>query len=184
MTTNTNREEAIARIMAVAQQLADRDAAAAQRLIDRKRRRKETKKAWWLANPEKAKEAKRKKQAKRDALRKQRLATDPVYAAEVSRKAKERYKARRARMGAEALNAMQNAAVKRRKELDPEAYRAKINEYRKQRRAQQKAEAVKYWLTTEPSGEAGQLVTECNQLITAHNCAFPRIPAHNLEGTP
>lgn len=165
MTTNTNREEAIARIMAVSQQLADRDAAAAQRLIDRKRRTKEVKKAWRLANPEKAKAAQRKKQAKRDAWRKQRLATDPVYAAEVSRKAKERYKARRERMGAEALNAMQLAAVKRRKELDPEAYRAKTNEYRKQRRAQQKAEAVKYRLTTEPSGEAGEMTS------SAHNGA-------------
>jgi hypothetical protein len=171
MTTNTNREEAIARIMAVSQQLADRDAAAAQLLIDRKRRTKEVKKAWRLANPEKAKAAQRKKQAKRDAWRKQRLATDPVYAAEVSRKGIERYKARKARMGAEALNAMQNAAVQRRKELDPEAFRAKNNEYRKQRRAQLKAAAVKYWLTTELSGEAGQLVTECNQLITAHNGA-------------
>jgi hypothetical protein len=183
MTSNTNREEAIARIMAVAQQLADRDAAAAQRLIDRKRRTKETKKAWRLANPEKAKAAQRKKRVKRDAKRKQRVATDPVYAAELSRKAKERYQARKARMGSEALNAMQNAAVQRRKELDPEAYRAKNSEYRKQRRAQLKAEAVKYWLTTEPSGESGQLVTECNQLITAHNCALPRITAHNLEET-
>lgn len=165
MTTNTNREEAIARIMAVAQQLADRDAAAAQRLIDRKRRTKETKKAWRLANPEKAKAAQRKKQAKRDAWRKQRLATDPVYAAEVSRKAKERYKARRARMGAEALNAMQLAAVKRREARDPEAFRAKKSEYRKQRRAQLKAEAVKYWLTTEPSGEAGEMTS------SAHNGA-------------
>jgi hypothetical protein len=171
MTTNTNRKEAIARIMAVAQQLADRDAAAAQRLIDSKRKTKETKKAWRLANPEKVKAAQRKKQAKRDAWRKQRLATDPVYAAEVSRKGKERYKARRSRMGADALNAMQLAAVKRRKELDPEAFRAKTNESRKQRRAQLKAEAVKYWLTTEPSGETGQLVTEGDQLITAHNCA-------------
>ena len=49
--------------------------------------------------------------------------------------------------------------------------------------SQLKAEAVKYWLTTEPSGESGQLVTECDQLITAHNCAFPRIAAHNQEGT-
>jgi hypothetical protein len=168
--------------MAVVQQLADRDAEPAQRLIDRKRRTKEVKKALRLANPEKAKAAQRKKQAKRDAWRKQRLATDPVYAAEVSRKAKERYKARKARMGAEALNAMQNAAVQRRKERDPEAYRAKTNEYRKQRRAQLKAEAVKYWLTTEPSGESGQLVTFCDQLITAHNCALPRITAHNQEG--
>lgn len=165
------RAEAIERIMAVARQLADRDAAAAQRLIDRKRRTKETKKAWRLANPEKAKAAQRKKQAKRDAWRKQRLATDPVYAAEMSRKGRERYKARRARMGAEALNAMQRAAAQRRKELDSEGYRAKNSEYRKQRRAQLKAEAVKYWLTTEPSGESEQLVTECDQLITAHSRA-------------
>ena len=41
MTTNTNREAAIARIMAVAQELADRDAAAAQAVIDRKKKRKE-----------------------------------------------------------------------------------------------------------------------------------------------
>lgn len=165
MTTNTNREEAIARIMAVAQQLADRDAAAAQRLIDRKRRTKEVKKAWRLANPEKAKAEQRKKQAKRDARRKRRVATDPVYAAELSRKAKERYKVRKARMGAEALNAMQNAAVQRRKERDPEAFRAKISESRKQRRAQLKAEAVKYWLTTQSSGEAGEMTS------SAHNGA-------------
>lgn len=168
MTTNTNREEAIARIMALAQQLADRDAAAAQRLIDRKRRKKEVKKAWRLANPEKAKEARRKKNKKRDAWRKQRVATDPVYAAELSRKAKERYQARKARIGSEALNAMQKAAVQRRKERDPEAFRAKTNEYRKQRRAQLKAAAVKYWLTTEPSGESGEMTNS----------------AHNLEGTP
>lgn len=176
MTTNTNREEAIARIMAVAQQLADRDAAAAQRLIDRKRRTKEVKKAWRLANPEKAKAEQRKKQAKRDARRKRRVATDPVYAAELSRKAKERYKVRKARMGAEALNAMQNAAVQRRKERDPEAFRAKISESRKQRRAQLKAEAVKYWLTTQSSGEAGEMTS------SAHNGAFTRITAHNQEG--
>jgi len=39
------------------------------------------------------------------------------------------------------------------------------NKYRKQRRAQLKAEAVKYWLTTEPSGEAGEMTN------SAHNCA-------------
>jgi DNA (cytosine-5)-methyltransferase 1 len=34
-----------------------------------------------------------------------------------------------------------------------------------------KAAAVKHWLTTEPSGKTGQLVTECNQLLTAHTRA-------------
>ena len=183
MTTNTNREEAIARIMAVAQELADRDAAAAQAVIDRKRKKKETKKAWALANPEKAKEAQRKKQAKRDAWRREKYATDPVYAAKVRQQRREEYAAKRKRLGAEVCNAIQNAAVKARKARNPEEFLAKQREYRKQRRAQQKAAAVKHWLTTEPSGEFGQLVTEGDQLITAHNCALPRITAHNQEGT-
>jgi hypothetical protein len=37
---------------------------------------------------------------------------------------------------------------------------------------------------SEQTGESGQLVTEGDQLITAHNGAFPRITAHNQEGTP
>ena len=159
MTTNTNREEAIARIMAVAQELADRDAAAAQAVIDRKRKKKETKKAWALANPEKAKEAQRKKQAKRDAWRREKYATDPVYAAKVRQQRREEYAAKRERLGAEVYNAIQRAAVKARKALNPEAFRAKDREYRKQRRAQQKAEAVKYWLTTEPSGDSGEMTS-------------------------
>ena len=159
MTTNTNREDAIARIMAVAQELADRDAAAAQAVIDRKRKKKETKKAWALANPEKAKEAQRKKQAKRDAWRREKYATDPVYAAKVRQQRREEYAAKRERLGAEVYNAIQRAAVKARKALNPEAFRAKDREYRKQRRAQQKAEAVKYWLTTEPSGDSGEMTS-------------------------
>lgn len=159
MTTNTNREEAIARIMARAQELADRDAAAAQAVIDRKRKKKETKKAWALANPEKAKEAQRKKQAKRDAWRREKYATDPVYAAKVRQQRREEYAAKRERLGAEVYNAIQRAAVKARKALNPEAFRAKDREYRKQRRAQQKAEAVKYWLTTEPSGDSGEMTS-------------------------
>jgi hypothetical protein len=159
MTTNTNREEAIARIMAVAQQIADREAAAAQAVIDRKRKKKETKKAWRLANPEKAKEAQQKKQAKRDAWRRQKYATDPVYAAAVRQKRREEYAAKRERLGADVYNAIQRAAVKARKALNPEAFRKKDREYRKQRRAQQKAEAVKHWLTTEPSGESGEMTS-------------------------
>ena len=159
MTTNTNREAAIARIMAVAQELADRDAAAAQAVIDRKRKKKETKKAWRLANPEKAKEAQQKKQAKRDAWRREKYATDPVYAAAVRQKRREEYAAKRERLGADVYNAIQRAAVKARKALNPEAFRAKDREYRKQRRAQQKAEAVKHWLTTEPSGDSGEMTS-------------------------
>ena len=157
MTTNTNREEAIARIMARAQELADRDAAAAQAVIDRKRKKKETKKAWRLANPEKAKEAQQKKQAKRDAWRREKYATDPVYAEAVRQKRREEYAAKRERLGAEVYNAIQRAAVQARKALNPEAFKAKDREYRKQRRAQQKAAAVKHWLTTEPSGESGEM---------------------------
>ena len=157
MTTNTNREEAIARIMARAQELADRDAAAAQAVIDRKRKKKETKKAWRLANPEKAKEAQQKKQAKRDAWRREKYATDPVYAEAVRQKRREEYAAKRERLGADVYNAIQRAAVKARKALNPEAFRKKDREYRKQRRAQQKAAAVKHWLTTEPSGDSGGL---------------------------
>ena len=159
MTTNTNREEAIARIMARAQELADRDAAAAQAVIDRKRKKKETKKAWRLANPEKAKEAQQKKQAKRDAWRREKYATDPVYAEAVRQKRREEYAAKRERLGPEVYNAIQRAAVKARKALNPEAFRAKDREYRKQRRAQQKAAAVKHWLTTEPSGESGEMTS-------------------------
>lgn len=159
MTTNTNREAAIARIMAVAQELADRDAAAAQAVIDRKRKKKETKKAWRLANPEKAKEAQRKKQAKRAAWRRKKYATDPVYAAKVRQKRREEYAAKRERLGAEVCNAIQRAAVNARKASNPEAFRAKEREYRKQRRTQQKAEAVKHWLTTEPSGDSGEMTS-------------------------
>lgn len=159
MTTNTNREEAIARIMAVAQQIADRDAAAAQAVIDRKKKKKEAKKAWRLANPEKAKEAQRKKQAKRDAWRRQKYATDPVYAAKVRQQRREEYAAKRKRLGAEVCNAIQNAAVKARKARNPEEFLAKQREYRKQRRAQLKAEAVKHWLTTEPSGDSGEMTS-------------------------
>lgn len=159
MTTNTNREAAIARIMAVAQELADRDAAAAQAVIDRKQKRKETKKAWRLANPEKAKEAQRKKQAKRAAWRRKKYATDPVYAAKVRQKRREEYAAKRERLGAEVCNAIQRAAVNARKALNPEAFRAKEREYRKQRRAQQKAAAVKHWLTTEPSEDSGEMTS-------------------------
>jgi hypothetical protein len=159
MTTNTNREDAIARIMARAQELADREAAAAQAVIDRKRKKKETKKAWRLANPEKAKEAQRKKQAKRDAWRRQKYATDPVYAEAVRQKRREEYAAKRERLGADVLNAMVNAAVKARKARNPEEFRAKEREYRKQRRAQQKAEAVKHWLTTEPTGKSGEMTS-------------------------
>ena len=159
MTTNTNREAAIARIMAVAQELADRDAAAAQAVIDRKRKKKEGKKAWRLANPEKAKEAQQKKQKKRDAWRRQKYATDPVYAAKVRQQRREEYAAKRKRLGPEVCNAIQRAAVKARKARNPEEFLAKQREYRKQRRAQLKAEAVKYWLTTEPSGESGEMTS-------------------------
>jgi len=154
--------------MAAAQERADREAAAAQAVIDRKRKRKETKKAWRLANPEKAKEAQRKKQSKRDAWRRQKYATDPVYAEAVRQKRREEYAAKRQLLGAEVCNAIQKAAVKARKARNPEEFLAKQREYRKQRIAQQKAEAVKYWLTTEPSGDSGQMVTSRNQLITAH----------------
>ena len=157
MTTNTNREEALARIMARAQELADREAAAAQAVIDRKKKKKETKKAWALANPEKAQEAQRKKQAKRDAWRREKYATDPVYAEAVRQKRREEYAAKRERLGAEVYNAIQRAAVQARKAQNVEAFRAKDREYRKQRRAKDRAAAVKHWLTTEPSGNAGQL---------------------------
>jgi hypothetical protein len=157
MTTNTNREDAIARIMARAQELADRDAAAAQAVIDRKRKKKETKKAWRLANPEKAQEAQRKKQAKRDAWRREKYATDPVYAEAVRQKRREEYAAKRERLGADVYNAIQRAAVQARKARNPEAFRAKDREYQKQRRAKERAAAVKHWLTTEPTGKSGEM---------------------------
>lgn len=157
MKTNTNREEVIARIMARAQELADRDAAAAQAVIDRKKKKKETKKAWRLANPEKAKEAQQKKQKKRAAYRREKYATDPVYAEAVRQKRREKYAAKRERLGAEVLNAIQNAVIKARKARNPEEFLAKQREYRKQLRAQQKAAAVKHWLTTEPSGDSKEM---------------------------
>jgi hypothetical protein len=145
--------------MARAQELADRDAAAAQAVIDRKKKKKETKKAWRLANPEKAQEAQRKKTAKRDAWRRQKYATDPVYAEAVRQKRREEYAAKRERLGADVYNAIQRAAVQARKARDPEAFRSKDREYQKKRRAKEKAQAVKYWLTTEASGESGEMTS-------------------------
>ena len=211
MTTNTNREAAIARIMAVAQQIADRDAAAAQAVIEKKKAKNAWQKEWQKANPEKHREARRKSVLKRDERRRQRAATDPVYAEQLRQKNRQWYLKRKERLGADELNQKAKESIARVKANDPDGWKQRQKAYQRESRERQKARmasdpdyakkvrakrqankkertqrqaaelrqlralqaslqkaaAVKHWLTTEPSGDSGEMTSN----------------SHNLEGT-
>lgn len=138
MTKQKNHQEAIARIMAVAKEIADREAAEAQKVIDQKDRRKAAAKARRLANPEKYQEQKRKKTKARDERRRQRVKTDPEYAEKLRQKRREEYRRRKEREGAEKLCQKTKDSVARRIEVDPVGFREKQLEYNRRNKERQK----------------------------------------------
>lgn len=138
MTKQKNHQEAIARIMAVAKEIADREAAEAQKVIDQKDRRKAAAKARRLANPEKYQEQKRKKTKARDERRRQRVKTDPEYAEKLRQKRREEYRRRKEREGAAKLCQKTKDSVARRIELDPVGFREKQLEYNRRNKERQK----------------------------------------------
>lgn len=139
MSKQPNHQEAIARIMAVAKEVADREAAAAQAIIDRKAKRKAAIKARKLANPEKARQAQRKKNIKRDDKRKQRMAVDPVYAAKVRAQRQKWYLQRKERLGAGRMNQLSKESQKRMKAEDPEGFKERQRQYKERAKQKQKA---------------------------------------------
>lgn len=139
MTKQPNHQEAIARISAVAKEIADREAAAAQAELDRKAKRKAAAQARKLANPEKAREANRKKTAKRDERRRQRLAADPVYAAKVREQRRQWYEKRKERLGLDHLNKLAKESQARMKAADPDGFQERQKHYKETAKQKQKA---------------------------------------------
>ncbi|HSG19757.1 MAG TPA: hypothetical protein VLA31_03225 [Burkholderiaceae bacterium] len=139
MTKQPNHQEAIARISAVAKEIADREAAAAQAELDRKAKRKAAIKARKLANPEKAREAQRKKNIKRDDKRKQRMAIDPVYAAKVRAQRQKWYLQRKERLGLDHLNKLAKESQARMKAADPDGFQERQKHYKETAKQKQKA---------------------------------------------
>jgi len=139
MTTNKNRQEAIARIMAVANEIAEREAAAAQAYVDRKKRNKAASKARLRADPERWKAAQRKKVARRDERRRERMKTDPEYAAKLREQRRGEYLRRREREGSAKLKQKTRESVARRRALDPAAFKEKQKEYKRRAQERQKA---------------------------------------------
>lgn len=138
MTKQRNHQEAIARIMAVAKQVAEREAAKEQEAIDSREKRKAAAKARRLADPEKWREQKRKKTAVRDERRRQRAKIDPVYADKLRQQRRDQYLRRKEREGAAKLCQKTKESIARRIELDPSGFKQKQREYNRRNKERQK----------------------------------------------
>ena len=132
------RAEAIARITAVRDEVLAREAAAVESAA-KKAKRKADAEARKLANPEKWREAKRNKTAKRDERRRQRAAIDPVYAEKLRQQRKQWYLKRKERLGANELNQRTKESIARVKAVDPESWLQRQHEYQQRTRERQRA---------------------------------------------
>ena len=132
------RAEAIARITAVRDEVLARVPAAVESAV-KKAKRKADAEARKLANPEKWREAKRKKTAKRDERRRQRAAIDPVYAEQLRQQRKQWYLKRKERLGADTLNQKAKESIARVRVIDPESWLQRQKKYQRQSRERQKA---------------------------------------------
>lgn len=130
------RAEAIARITAVRDEVLAREAAKPQLKVTKPKVVQE------LPTDEatdKKREAKRRKIAKRDESRRQKAATDPVYAEKLRQQRRQQYLKRKERLGADTLNQNAKESIARVKVSDPEGWVQRQREYQRQSRERKKA---------------------------------------------